>query len=526
MKALKFTNASPTDFTIRANRDAFRSVLDNFKTEKFAKLTAFPIVNGQELNSSRIENSYDPSSGEILGKVHFADESILENVISSLAEAKAGWSKTSWKNRADALRNAAKIMHQRKFDLMALITFEAGKAWKESDADVDEAIDFCNYYAELAEEMGKPKLTQKVLGEENYYSYFPRGIALVIAPWNFPLAIACGMTAAALVTGNCTILKPAEQTSLIAYELAKILLEAGIPEDVFAFLPGQGEIIGKELVNHPQVDLICFTGSKPVGLEIMKTSSEVKDSQTKLKKVICELGGKNAIIVDEDADLDEAVKGILYSAFGFSGQKCSACSRVIGVGSAYERLVDRLTEAAGDIIVGPAAESSTLLGPVVDQEAQTRILKTIADGEQSLRLACKGAVPKQGYFVPQTVFRDVPEDSKLWQEEIFGPVITCAKANSFSAALAMANRSQYALTGAVFSRSPNNIEQAKSEFEVGNLYINRTCTGAIVCRQPFGGFKMSGIGSKAGGPDYLLQFVEPRTWTENTMRRGFSPDFT
>lgn len=523
---MNFTNAAPTDFTIRENRDDFKKIIDSFQAEKHGTLKAFPIINGKQISTDSIQESLDPSSGEVLGHVHFAGEKELEGLVESLSAAKSNWRKTSWKNRADILRKAAEIMHERKLDLAALLVHEAGKPWKEADADVDEAIDFCAYYAEIGEEMGKPNLTQKVLGEENYLSYSPRGIALVISPWNFPLAIACGMAAAALVTGNPTILKPAEQTSLIGYALAEIFLEAGIPEDVFAFLPGEGEVIGRRLVNDPNIDIICFTGSKPVGLEILRSAAEIKEGQSRIKKVICELGGKNAIIVDEDSDLDEAVKGIIYSAFGFSGQKCSACSRVIAVGSSYEKLVQRLAEAAEDIITGQAFEASTLLGPVIDKETQERILKTINTAESENTLAAKGKVPAKGFFVPQTVFRDVPEDSPIWAEEIFGPVIACAKADSFEEAVEMANRSQYALTGGVFSRSPKNIDYARSEFEVGNLYINRTCTGAIVCRQPFGGFKMSGIGSKAGGPDYLLQFVEPRTYTENTMRRGFSPDFT
>ncbi|MCB0317195.1 MAG: L-glutamate gamma-semialdehyde dehydrogenase [Bdellovibrionales bacterium] len=524
MKSFNFTNASPTDFSIRENRDLFRSEIERFRNENYGKIVAYPIINGEKIKTDIIEKSIDPSSEEELGQVHFAGESHVQDAMQSLIKAKDKWRKTSWKKRADILKKTADIMHERKLELAALIIHEAGKAWKEADADVDEAIDFCIYYAQLAEEMGTPKLTQKVLGEENYYSYFPRGIALVISPWNFPLAIACGMTVAALVTGNCTILKPAEQTSLIAGVFAEILLEAGLPKDVFALLPGKGELIGRNLVKHPNVDIICFTGSKPVGLEILKTASEVLPGQTKLKKIICELGGKNAIIVDEDADLDEAIKGILYSAFGFSGQKCSACSRVIAVGDAYERLIERLAKAAKDIIIGEAYKPETFVGPVIDHEAFQRIQKTILNAEEKHELVCKGDAPRKGFFVPQTVFRDVSEDSELWNEEVFGPVVACAQAESFANAIKMANKSQYALTGGVFSRSPNNIALAKAEFEVGNLYINRSCTGAIVCRQPFGGFKMSGIGSKAGGPDYLLQFVEPRVHTENTMRRGFSPD--
>ena len=360
-------------------------------------------------------------------------------------------------------------------------------------------------------------------GEDNFYFYRPRGIAVVIAPWNFPLAIACGMTVASLVCGNVTILKPAEQTSLIAFEFAKILLTAGVPVDAFAFLPGEGESIGRALVQDPRTAIICFTGSKTVGLEILKNASVLAEGQKHIKKVITELGGKNCIIVDEDADLDEAIKGILYSAFGFAGQKCSACSRLVILKDIYERLLSRLADACNDLIVGPAGDSSSYFGPVIDKDSQSRILKIINDSKSQLNLLAQTKVPDFGYFVPGTIFRDVPLDHYIWQEEIFGPVLACAAAKDFEHALQIANDSQYALTGGLYSRSPANIKKAYEEFEAGNLYINRACTGALVCRQPFGGFKLSGMGSKAGGPDYLLQFMEPVCVSENTMRRGFAP---
>jgi RHH-type proline utilization regulon transcriptional repressor/proline dehydrogenase/delta 1-pyrroline-5-carboxylate dehydrogenase len=414
-------------------------------------------------------------------------------------------------------------MRAERHDLSALIVREAGKPWKEADADVAEAIDFCDYYAEQMEELGPPKLMQKLPGENNHYFHIPRGIAVVIAPWNFPLAIACGMTVAALVTGNCAVLKPAEQTSLIAGEFARILLACGVPKDAFAFLPGLGEVVGRQLVSHPDVNMICFTGSKSVGLEIIKTAAVVQPGQESLKRVIAELSGKNAIIVDEDADLDEAIKGVLYSAFGFSGQKCSACSRCIVVGDAYEPFMNRLVAAAADLIVGAPSDPATLVGPVIDSESQSRIAKLIAAMENSTKLAFKGTTPESGFFVPPTIFRDVDPTSAVWREEIFGPVVGCCQARDFAHAIELANDSSFALTGGIFSRSPANIEVAVSTIKVGNLYINRGCTGAMVGRQPFGGFKMSGIGAQAGGPDYLLQFVHSRTVCENTMRRGFAP---
>jgi RHH-type proline utilization regulon transcriptional repressor/proline dehydrogenase/delta 1-pyrroline-5-carboxylate dehydrogenase len=332
------------------------------------------------------------------------------------------------------------------------------------------------------------------------------------------------MVVAALVTGNVTVLKPSEQTSLVAAEFAKILLDSGVPGKAFAFLPGRGEIIGRELVNSSKTDMICFTGSKAVGLEIISKAAIVHPGQKSIKRFIAELGGKNAIIVDEDADLDEAVKGVIYSAFGFAGQKCSACSRVIAVGDSYETFITRLCEAASDLICGDAKNPATLVGPVIDKETHKRINETIAKAEKNNRLAFRGKETPNGYFVTPTIFRDVETTSDLWCEEIFGPVLACRKAATFEEALEVANQSQYALTGGLFSRSPKNIAVAREEFRVGNLYINRGCTGALVCRQPFGGFRMSGVGSKAGGPDYLIQFMEPRTISENTMRRGFAPN--
>jgi RHH-type proline utilization regulon transcriptional repressor/proline dehydrogenase/delta 1-pyrroline-5-carboxylate dehydrogenase len=520
-----FKNEPLTDFTIQSEQKKYLTALDvREKQIKSGTLTAWAIINGKEKKeSSEVITAINPSkTSESIGKVFFADVDDSEAALNTAYESITSWSKRSVKDRSSILRKAASIMRERKFSLSALITLEVGKTWKEADADLAEAIDFCDYYADQAEILFTNTKTQEVPGEDNFYSYQPRGVSVVIAPWNFPLAIACGMTVASLVTGNPTILKPAEQSSLIAYEFAKILYEAGIPPSVFHFLPGRGETVGKNLVESALTSLICFTGSKAVGLEILKTASTQAQGQTHLKKVILELGGKNAIIVDEDADLDEAIRGILYSSFGFAGQKCSACSRLIIVGSAYEPLLERLKDAIGDIIVSEAKDPGAFLGPVIDQEAYDRIKKTISYGKESLTLLTEGKSPTNGYFIPPTLFRDVPNTSPLWRDEIFGPVVCATKVSTFEEALAVANNTQYALTGGVFSRHPKNIELAKSEFQVGNLYINRGCTGAMVERQPFGGFKMSGIGSKAGGKDYLLQFVEPRTITENTMRRGFA----
>jgi RHH-type transcriptional regulator, proline utilization regulon repressor / proline dehydrogenase / delta 1-pyrroline-5-carboxylate dehydrogenase len=524
MSRSSFINEPLTDFTIAANRSLFAKALDvvekNIQNDSYI---CFPLINGKSQKTSQIIDSFDPSNPSVrIGKVHYADNSLVNEAFNSLNSS--SWAEASNQERASVIRKVALLMKAQRLELAALIVREAGKPWKEADADVAEAIDFCEYYAFLVETALTQRKTQQVAGEDNVYFYKPKGIAIVIAPWNFPLAIACGMTVAALVTGNTTILKPAEQTSLIAYLFSEILLKAGVPSNAFAFLPGIGEEIGRALVSHPKTSLICFTGSKNVGLEITKTASVLQTGQTHIKKVIAELGGKNCIIIDEDADLDEAIKGVLYSAFAYAGQKCSACSRLICVEAIYNTFITRLCEAASDLIVGEAKDPASYIGPVIDNDSQKRILETISSAKKQLKVAFQGTPPQNGFFVPHTIFKDVDENHPIWKEEIFGPVLACRKSKDFVTAVAEANNSAYALTGGVFSRSPNNIDYARKHFNVGNLYINRSCTGAMVCRQPFGGFKLSGIGSKAGGPDYLLQFVEPRCITENTMRRGFAPE--
>jgi RHH-type proline utilization regulon transcriptional repressor/proline dehydrogenase/delta 1-pyrroline-5-carboxylate dehydrogenase len=350
----------------------------------------------------------------------------------------------------------------------------------------------------------------------------------VIAPWNFPLAILTGMTAAALVTGNTVVMKPAEQSSIVGLRLMELFEEAGIPVGVLNLLPGRGEEVGPALVTHPDVSLIAFTGSKAVGLaiNIQAAQASAKAGSREIKRVIAELGGKNAILVDDDADLDEAVPGVLASGFGYQGQKCSAASRVIVHEAIYDAFTKRAAEAARSVQVGPPEEPGNTVGPVVDAEARDRVRRYLEIGRRDGRVLAEidvAALGESGYYVPPTLFVDVPVASPLCQEEVFGPVMAILPAPSFEAAIAMANESLYALTGGVYSRSPAHIQQARREFRVGNLYLNRKITGALVDRQPFGGFRMSGIGSKAGGPDYLLQFVIPRTITESTLRRGFAP---
>ncbi|NDC37240.1 MAG: L-glutamate gamma-semialdehyde dehydrogenase [Proteobacteria bacterium] len=521
-----FKNEALLDFTVADNRSALAEALNRLHAKlKKGPLLVGPVIGGHAVNCAETVESVDPADPEItIGSIGFASVADATKAVQIAKTATVHWAAKPYAERAQILRAAADSMRKRKFDLSALIIHEAGKPWAEADADVAEAIDFCDYYADEMDRLGPVQRTSALAGEDNVYFYQPRGVVVVIAPWNFPLAIACGMVAAALVTGNTVVLKPAEQTSVVAYELMKILFEAGVPGDALGFVPGWGESVGRALVASPDVDMIVFTGSKAVGLEIIRRAGDTSKDQRNIKKVVAELGGKNAIIIDEDADLDEAVKGTLQSAFGYAGQKCSACSRAIVVGDAYEPFLKRLADAAQDIIVGAPKDSATQLGPVIDEDTQKRIVSLILESERSEKLLFRGEMPEQGFFVPATIFRDAALDGVLWNQEIFGPVLACRQVRSFDEALALANDSQYALTGGVYSRSPSHLERARREFKVGNLYLNRKITGALVCRQPFGGFRMSGVGSKAGGPDYLIQFMEPRSITENTMRRGFAPE--
>ena len=423
-------------------------------------------------------------------------------------------------DRAAILERAAELICEARFEIAALEVFEVGKTWDEAGGDVAEAIDFCRFYASEMRRIAS--VVYPVPGELNIHHYTARGIAVIIAPWNFPLAILCGMTAAALVAGNCAIMKPSEQSAVVGARLARLFREAGVPPGAIQLLSGPGSVVGAYLVEHPDVAVIAFTGSKEVGLKIWEAAGRTKPGQLQLKKVVCEMGGKNAIIVDTDADLDETVPAILASAFGYQGQKCSAASRLIVLGPVYDRLLERLVDAASSLRIGPPEDPANSVGPVIDSTAFERIRAFIEAAKSYAVLAFSAPVePGDGYFVGPAIFRDVPPDSPLAQEEIFGPVLAVIRARDLDEALKIANGTEFALTGGFFSRSPRNIERVKRDFDVGNLYINRGITGALVARHPFGGGQMSGGGTKAGGRDYLLNFLLPRVVTENLIRRGF-----
>ncbi len=434
--------------------------------------------------------------------------------------------------RAQILLKAAALMRAKRDELSAIVVRESNKIWSEADADVCEAIDFCEYYARESLPLFTPRRLGKFVGELNHAFHQPRGVAAIISPWNFPMAICAGMTVAALVTGNCAIVKPAEQTPAIAKKMCEALWQAGIPKDVLQFLPGVGEIVGAALVRDPRISIIAFTGSKDVGLNIVRAAAETPPEQLWVKRVICEMGGKNAIIVDGSADLDEAVLGVRQSAFGFAGQKCSAGSRVVVLDSIHDAFVARLVESTRSLKLDDPTHPSTDVGPVIDAEAAQKIEHYIEIGKQEATLAypdsaaagtIKNQKSKIKNLIPPHIFVNVLPSHRIAREEIFGPVLAVLRAKDFDEALAIANDSVYKLTGGIFTRTPTHLERARTEFRVGNLYINRGITGALVGRQPFGGFGLSGVGAKAGGPDYLLQFTDPRNITENTMRRGFAP---
>ncbi|WP_193196106.1 L-glutamate gamma-semialdehyde dehydrogenase [Nostoc sp. MG11] len=518
---LSFLGVADTDY---AEEEGRRKAMQAFQeVRQQLGRTYLPLINGEYVDTSAVVDSLNPSNfSEVIGKVGLISVGQAEQAMQAAKAAFPAWRKTPAKQRADILRKAADLMEQRREELSAWIVLEVGKPVKEADAEVSEAIDFCLYYADEMERLDKG-VNYDIPGETNRYIYQPRGIAVVISPWNFPLAIACGMTVAALVTGNCTLLKPAETSSVITAKLTEILIEAGIPKGVFQYVPGKGSQVGAYLVNHPDTHVIAFTGSQEVGCRIYAEAATLKPGQKHMKRVIAEMGGKNTIIVDESADLDQAVVGVVQSAFGYSGQKCSACSRVIVLQPIYDAFVRRLVEATKSLNIGEAELPSTQVGPVIDVNARDRIREYIEKGKAEAQLALELPAPNQGYFIGPVIFTEVPPNAVISQQEIFGPVVAVIRVKDFQEALVVANGTNYALTGGLYSRTPSHIQQAQTDFEVGNLYINRTITGAIVARQPFGGFKLSGVGSKAGGPDYLLQFLEPRTVTENIQRQGFAP---
>ncbi|MEL6496246.1 MAG: L-glutamate gamma-semialdehyde dehydrogenase [Cyanobacteria bacterium J06623_7] len=519
--ATSFVYAADTDYADAELRLQAEQALVEVK-QQLGK-TYQPLIDGAYVEANNYLDSVNPArTKELVGKVGQISVEQAATAMSAAKNAFQTWKNTPTSVRANILRRAADILERRRHELNAWICLEVGKIIPQADGEVSEAIDFCRYYASEMERLESGK-NYDLAGENNRYFYQPKGIAVVIAPWNFPLAIATGMTVAALVTGNCALLKPAATSSVIAAKLTEILLEAGVPPGVFQYVPGKGSQVGNYLVEHPDTHVIAFTGSREVGCKIYGLAAQLQPGQKHLKRVIAEMGGKNAIIIDESADLDQAVAGVVKSAFGYSGQKCSACSRVVVLAPVHDAFLARLVEATKSLNVGAADDPNVQLSSVIDDAARDRMLEYIARGKEESELALELSVPEGGYYVSPTIFSGVTSKHTIAQEEIFGPVLAVMSAANFDEALTIANGTDYALTGGLYSRTPEHIDRAAREFEVGNLYINRNITGAIVARQPFGGFKLSGVGSKAGGPDYLLQFLDPRVVTENIQRQGFAP---
>ncbi len=526
-----FHNEPPLDLSLHSDRnlvyEAIQTALS--KARKGPKVIK-PVIKGRQIKcSSLIETRCPSEKGLKIGKIHLSSLSTLNDSIESLTKGLSGWSSTGYGDRIEIFRRMSSLLTKRKESFIAELVIEIGKTVEEADGEVAEAIDFINYYCEQAQLMYEGRGVLSLPGEDNKLVYQARGVTAVIGPWNFPLAIPCGMMTAALITGNPVLLKPAEQASIVAKKLYDLAIEAGIPSSALAFLPGLGEEIGDSLIRHPDVATIAFTGSKAVGLRINQlAASAPSEKQTHVKRVIAEMGGKNATIVDSDADLDQAVSGVLKASFGFQGQKCSACSRAIIVSrTTYEKFKLRLMQALDSLEIGPAWEPDKVLGPLINADHLEHVRKIVEETKRSCKKLYEypqSPSLEKGYFLRPIIFDQVKQTDPIWTKEVFGPVLAIKGSNSFEEALQLANDSRFGLTGAVYSRNPKNLERAKKFFQAGNLYINRKSTGAIVGRQPFGGAKMSGLGTKAGGPDYLKEFVNTQCVTENTFRSGFLPE--
>ncbi len=471
-------------------------------------------IDGRDIATDKTLDSVNPANpDEVIGKVCQGGIEEAGQALAAAERAFQTWRDVAPVERAMYLVKAAEVARRRMVELSAWQVLEEGKQWAQAYNDVAEAIDFLEYYAREMIRLGGRQDCGSYAQEENFYFYQPKGVAVVIAPWNFPLAISCGMCAAAIVTGNSVVFKPSSQSSVVGHHLVELFSEAGLPAGVFNYVPGPGSVIGDYLVDSPKVSLIAFTGSMAVGLRIIERAGRTGENQPYVKKVVCEMGGKNAIILDEQFDENAAIRDVLYSAFGYQGQKCSACSRLIVTDKAYDRFVPKLVEAARKLKIGPAENPQTYMGPVIDQNAQRTISQYVELAAQEAKVLYQSKVPAQGYYVPLTIVEGITPASRLGQEEVFGPVLAIMRAKDFEQALEWANSTRFALTGALFSNSKEHLDRAVRDFRVGNLYLNRSCVGALVKVQPFGGFKMSGVGTKAGGPDYLLHFMDPRSVT-------------
>ena len=509
-----FANEPYTDFTQPAHRQKMEQALAEVRSQ-FGRQYDL-LVAGRRVKTDDKLRSLNPSHpNEVVGIHHKATVELANEAVESAYSYFPEWSANPPETRVKMLVRAAAGIRKRKYEFDAWLVHEAGKTWPEADADVSEAIDFCEYYARQMLRLARPDPLVQLSGERDEMVYLPLGVGVIIPPWNFPLAIMAGMTTAALVTGNTVVIKPSSDTPTIAAKFAEALLEAGFPAKSFSLLAGSGSVVGDVVVQHPKTRFISFTGSRDVGLRINELAARPQKGQIWIKRVIAEMGGKDAIVVDRESDLDSAVKGVLQSAFGYQGQKCSACSRAIVDQAVYDKFLEMLKVSVSELKVGPTDQPDNYMGPVINEGAKKSILNYIDIGKKEGKLVTGGApAAGDGYFIQPTVIADVDSKARVFQEEIFGPVLAVTKAKDFDHALQLANDSEYGLTGAVYTNNPERIKKARDRFFVGNLYINRKCTGAMVGAHPFGGFNMSGTDSKAGGPDYLLQFVQAKSIAE------------
>ncbi len=511
----EFRNEPFTDFSKEDNAQAMRAALAKVKNELGRE---YPLViGGERITTDSKLDSYNPAQRtQLVGRFQKATKELANRAVESAYKAFQSWRNTDTQERAEFLFRVATIIRERKHELSAWMVHEVAKTWAEADGDTAEAIDFCEFYArELLRYAGDQPLV-KLQGEDNHLNYIPLGVGAVIPPWNFPLAIMAGMTSAAFVTGNTVVLKPSSDAPTIAYKFFEILEEAGLPAGVVNFMTGSGAEVGDVIVDHPKTRFIAFTGSREIGLRINERAAKVHDGQIWIKRVVAEMGGKDAIIVADDADLEEAATGVVQSAFGFQGQKCSACSRAIIDARVYDQMLEKIVERTEKIKVAGPDDATTNMSAVINEKAFKTINDYIEKGtsEGGRVIAGGGSDGEQGFFIEPTVIADVKPGATIEQEEIFGPVLAVIKANDYDDALQIANDTQFGLTGAVYSADEEKLERARREFHVGNLYLNRKCTGALVGVHPFGGFNMSGTDSKAGGRDYLLLFMQAKVSAE------------
>jgi 1-pyrroline-5-carboxylate dehydrogenase len=514
VRLTEFTNEPFVDFSKLENRQAMEAALKRVAAE-FGR--EYPIyIDGQMVTTTEKRQSTNPSRpSQVIGIVQHASAEQARQAVEAAHQYFDTWKRVPAAQRAECIFRAAQIVRDRKFELAALVCYEVGKSWAEADADIAETIDFCDFYAREMLRLAQPQKLTPMKGERNYLTYIPLGVGAIIPPWNFPCAIMAGLVAASLVTGNTVVLKPAGDSPIIAAKFVDILYEAGIPRQALNFLTGAGSVVGDVLVQHPKTRYVGFTGSKEVGLRISELAGKAVPGQVWIKRTILEMGGKDSIVVDEEADIDAAVEGVTQSAFGYQGQKCSACSRAIVAEKVYDTFLTKLIERGKKITVGPSDDPKNYMGPVVSETAMKGILNYIDVGKKEGRVVLGGGrAPGDGYFVQPTIIADVDPKARISQEEIFGPVLAVIKARNFDHALEIANNTEFGLTGAVYSRNKAKLEKAEEAFHVGNLYLNRKCTGAMVGAHPFGGFNMSGTDSKTGGKDYLLLFLQAKSVAE------------